>query len=399
MGVVSRRARFALALGPTLAGLIMGGVWSARADTPPSQGASVAQQSPPTTAGLLDQLLQALFPTTSTTPPPQAASGTPSSGGVEPAAAVTAELPPPTAPVPEPGDRTIPPEAQAIINSVLRTGDNNNLGLLEALRRLTDQGMTFEEAALVGMGQFPVAGEAYWSDDWYEPRFTPAFHLHQGTDIFAARGTPVRSPVDGYFSDNSGGAGGLAAQVTGRDGTYYYMAHLDRFADVPSGAAVTQGQVVGFVGTTGNAEGGSPHLHFEVHPGGGGATNPKPIIDRWVSDAIAHLPDLLVEYRVGSLPRPLTAAGLLRRLDAGSLGAPVASDGPQLWTASLRRLNGSLRLTEVASVDGDPAPFDPMMKGARAKAVDWLRAEQLARDVLAPLTPKVMESLAQRGGG
>ena len=62
----------------------------------------------------------------------------------------------------------------------------------------------------------------------------------------------------------------------------------------------------------------------------------------------------------------------------------------------MQRDSGGVRLTQVAAVD-DNAPFDPMVRGARAKTVDWLRAEQMASDVLAPITPKVMDGLAQRG--
>jgi hypothetical protein len=262
---------------------------------------------------------------------------------------------------------------------------------------LTDQGLSVEEAAIVGMGQFPVAGEAYWSDDWLQPRFTPEFHFHMGTDIFAARGTPVRSPVEGVFEDGSGGAGGLAANIHAPDGTYYYMAHLDGFPDdLSSGSAVKQGQVVGFVGSSGNAEGGSPHLHFEVHPGGGGAVNPKPIVDRWLAEAIANVPNLLPTYQVG-LPRPFTAAGMLRRLDTGSLGAPVSSDGPQLWASSVRRDKGGIRLAD-AQTGGDVPAWDPRVRGAAARAADWRRAEQLARNVLEPLTPRVLDGVLTDAG-
>jgi murein DD-endopeptidase MepM/ murein hydrolase activator NlpD len=386
-GIVSRRARTTLALVPILAALILGGAGTARGQT------AQPQQAPPTTVGLLDHLLQALFPTTTTTAPPQ------------PAAPPAPDGPPPgdggggsqgdTSPPTSTTERTIPPEAQAIINSVLRTGSNNSLGLLEALKRLTDVGMSEEEAALVGMGQFPVAGEAWWSDDWYEARFTPEFHFHEGTDIFAARGTPVRSPVDGVLEYSNGGAGGLGATVREANGTYYYMAHLDSFArDLYSGARVKQGQVVGFVGDSGNAVGGSPHVHFEIHPGGGGPINPKTTLDRWIQEAIANVPKILAPFQVG-LSRAITAAGMLRRLDVGSLGPPMSTDGPQLWATNLRRLNGGARLTEV-SADAPP-PWDPRVRGATARANEWRRADLLARNVLGPLTPPVLN--AATGGG
>jgi murein DD-endopeptidase MepM/ murein hydrolase activator NlpD len=386
----------ALALVPSLAGLISGGVSAARAQAPPSQ--AVSQQSPPTTT-FLDQLLGALFPTTTTTAPP-AAGSTPPPGGGAPDSGPSSGPPPPAAnDARSPDDRTVPPEAQSIINSVLRTGSNNNLELLAALHRLTDQGLTEEEAAVVGMGQFPVAGEAYWSDDWLMPRFTPTFHLHQGCDVFAARGTPARAPSDGSVAYASEGAGGLAAYVTAADGTYYYMAHLDSFAtDLHSGSRVKQGEVVGFVGSTGNADGGSPHLHFEVHPGGGAAVNSKPFLDRWLADAIANVPEVLGPYQVG-LPRPFTSAGMLRRLDVGSLGGPASTDGPQLWANSVRRDKSGVRLTSVESGSDDPAPWDPRARGAQARANDVLRAEQMARDVLAPLTPRVLDGLFSAGSG
>ena len=179
---------------------------------------------------------------------------------------------------------------------------------------------------MLGMGQFPVAGPADFEDDWHDPRFGPPFHLHQGTDIFADRGTPVIAPEDGTVRFEEGGLGGRAAYVTTGDGTYYYLAHLNTYEDsLYSGASVKQGQVVAYVGNTGNAENGAPHLHFEIHPYGGGATNPKPILDQWLADALDAVPTLLAAYGV-NVPRAITAAGMLRRFDEGALagsGRPV----------------------------------------------------------------------------
>ena len=386
-GIVSRRARHTLALVPTLLALVVGGVGEARAQT------AQTQQTPPTTAGVLDQLLGGLFPTTSTTAPPRPTAPPADSPAPPPPSEGGGEDDSSSADASSTTERTIPPEAQAIIDSIVRTGSNNNLALLEALRRLTDLGMSQEEAALVGMGQFPVAGEAWWSDDWYHPRFTPSFHFHMGTDIFAQRGTPVRSPADGMVEFSEEGAGGKAATVTIADGTYYYMAHLESFAEIPSGSQVKQGDVVGFVGSSGNADADAPHVHFQLHPGGGAPINPKPTLDRWLAEAIANVPKILAPFEIG-LSRAVTAAGLVRRLDVGSLGAPVSSDGPQLWATTVRR-NGSARLADV-SADGAP-PWDPRVRGAAARANDWRRADQLARSVLGPLTPPVLDVV--NGGG
>ena len=384
------RAFSARALVPLALALIAGGVGDAGAQAPQP----VAAQQPTTTVpNLLEQILNGLLPTTTvppTTAPPATSAPAPDPGPGGGGGGGSASTPPASS-----TERTIPADAQRIINSVNRTGSNNSLALLEALRPLMDQGLTQEEAAIIGMGQFPVAGEAYWSDDWYQARFTPEFHLHKGTDIFAARGTPVRAPVDGRVELASEGAGGLAAYVTGADGTFYYMAHLDRFApDVRSGSMVKQGRVIGFNGSSGNAEGGSPHVHFEIHPAGGAAVNPKTTLDRWVQEAVAGLQKVIPAYQAG-LPRPFTVAGLLRRLDSGSLGAPTSTDGPQLWAAAVRK--DGLRLTS-AGASGDPGATRRKLGDEEARAFDWLKAERMATELLAPITPKVLQGASPPGG-
>jgi hypothetical protein len=235
----------------------------------------------------------------------------------------------------------------AYLNAIGKTSSSSTTELLAALRPLEDYGFTEEEALMMGMGRFPVAGQAYFSDDFGDPRFTPVPHTHKGNDIFAAFDTPVRSPADGVLQYSVEPlAGGNAAYVTEADGTYYYMAHLSGFAPgLASGSTVRQGQVVGFNGDTGNAKGGPPHLHFEVHPHGGEAVNPKPILDQWLADALAAVPTLMAPYQQDA-SRSLAAVGLARHFDRGMLAGPArlvtSPDGDDEYVAEDRKLADAL---------------------------------------------------------
>ncbi|HEV2760710.1 MAG TPA: peptidoglycan DD-metalloendopeptidase family protein [Acidimicrobiales bacterium] len=232
----------------------------------------------------------------------------------------------PTAPAPSLSSGQV----AEVLRSQQRSGASSTSALVDALRPLQNLGMTLEEALTLGMGQFPMLGVANWTDDWLDPRSGPPPHQHQGTDIFAAFDTPVRSPVDGIVRFEDAGLGGKGAFVTAPDGTYYYMAHLKGFnRDVGSGTAVKQGQVIGYNGDSGNAQGGAPHVHFEVHPGGGGAVNPKPFLDRWLAVAEARVDELIASFQPKAasgeaasvdegVPQILVATGMTRRFSAPS---------------------------------------------------------------------------------
>lgn len=137
--------------------------------------------------------------------------------------------------------------------------------------------------------RFPVAGPVTFIDSFGFPRMpgTPDEHWHEGTDVFAAMGTPLVACEGGtILSIGSGRLGGNSVWLVGDSGIHYYYAHLSGFADgLVAGQRVEPGAVLGFVGDTGNARGTSPHLHFEVHPGGGDAVNPYPIL-RWALDQL-----------------------------------------------------------------------------------------------------------------
>ena len=87
-------------------------------------------------------------------------------------------------------------------------------------------------------------------------------------------GTPVYAAQSGRFEQNYNSLGGISALVYAPNGDYTYYAHMSSYAGVGNGASVSAGTQIGHVGNTGNASGGITHLHFEYHPGGGGATNP-----------------------------------------------------------------------------------------------------------------------------
>jgi hypothetical protein len=137
---------------------------------------------------------------------------------------------------------------------------------------------------------FPVAGPTTYSDDFGAARGTGS---HEGNDLMAAKKTPVLAVEAGRvkFWTTSANAGCML-YLYGRSGTTYYYIHLNNdltrkndnrgkcvpgvsyAKDLKDGAKVTAGQMIGYLGDSGDANGIAPHLHFEVHPNGGSAVSP-----------------------------------------------------------------------------------------------------------------------------
>jgi murein DD-endopeptidase MepM/ murein hydrolase activator NlpD len=124
----------------------------------------------------------------------------------------------------------------------------------------------------------PINGFTAFTDTWGAPR--GGGRTHQGVDMLAARGTPTVAIEAGTIRRmGSGGLGGITIWLTGVSGDEYYYAHLDAWAaGLSVGQSVGVGELVGYVGSTGNASYSVPHLHFELHPGGGSAVNPYPLV-------------------------------------------------------------------------------------------------------------------------
>jgi hypothetical protein len=291
----------------------------------------------------------------------------------------------------------VPPQAAAIIAGVHRTAPNNTGALLLALQPLVAIGLRPVEADVIGMGRFPIAGYAAWQDDWLAPRFGAdgSFHFHQGNDLVADCGLPIRSPSDGILTEEADPGGGYTVVVTQPDHTYFYLAHLSAYVlGVTEDQHVRTGDVIGFVGRSGDATG--CHVHFEIHPLGGSAVDPKPYVDAWVEDALADAPGLIDGIRrlrglaVASAPPTVRTTVP----STTTTTAPGPSRDDLLWIATANPAGGPLALAQTdAAAAVRAAGAGRLADDAQARYLEWEGNQLAAAALIMPTTPPALRPL------
>jgi peptidoglycan hydrolase-like protein with peptidoglycan-binding domain len=134
-------------------------------------------------------------------------------------------------------------------------------------------------APAISISVFPVQGLCSYENTWHAPRGNNRLHL--GVDIIAKEGNLLYAVADGtitkMYSTATDKLAGNGVRLTRADGTYFFYGHMQRVADgIGIGVKVKAGQVLGYLGKTGGTT--TPHLHLEVHPFGGEAIDPTPVV-------------------------------------------------------------------------------------------------------------------------
>ena len=245
----------------------------------------------------------------------------------------------------------------------LETVLDNERALNDALIRIQ---ANFESAArglaiAVNGWVFPVQPPFSFVDTFGAPRMfgTKYAHFHEGTDIFAPQGTPLRAVARGVIARKGQAVlGGNKLWLVAADGTQYYYAHLSAFVEgVDEGTVVEAGQIIGFVGNTGNATATPAHLHFEIHPNGGPAMNPFPTLDAVRrSDSVALAQAQKLQIVLGNLDATANAPGtyragigVTREFAIGAVDASAAGVRSTLPPGTVTTLAPVRRLDEITT--------------------------------------------------
>lgn len=168
--------------------------------------------------------------------------------------------------------------ATVVVDSARARVDEAALAVTDATVALSVAEEDADSFAVDGF-TFPVQGPYTFVDSWGFCRDGCA-RSHKGNDVMAPWGNEIYATERGVIAKiGDVNLGGLRIWLYGASGTRYYYAHLAGVADgIEEGDTVELGEVIGFVGDTGNARGTPPHLHFEIHPAGRGAVDPFPLL-------------------------------------------------------------------------------------------------------------------------
>ena len=262
----------------------------------------------------------------------------------------------------------------------------NTQHLLDLLSLMNPAGVPLTQPELArGFGRFPVLGYVWYHNDYGAPRYEPYFHLHEGVDLFAVAGTPVIACVDGVIRKLANGSiGGISFWLDGDDGITYYYGHLQGFAPgLTAGKRVRLGEVLGYVGATGVAVGTYPHVHFEMHPGGGLPVSPKAVLDVWLNQAETNARDAYqrqVEYNA------LNRIGAARWQRVFDLLREPAAPVPAVWQVALDPSGTSLGLDMAfaALAWGEPTTASTTSSFLGGTAVPHLAGSLLSPGLLSP---------------
>jgi hypothetical protein len=215
---------------------------------------------------------------------------------------------------------------------------------------------------------FPVYGSSAYIDTFGAPRSDEAYH--HGDDIFGQLGQPILAVTSGtLFSVGFEKIGGYRLWLLDQAGNQFYYAHLSAYSTLAvNGAHVRAGQVIGFMGNTGDAEGTPVHLHFEIHPvsllylGYDGAVDPTKYLDAW-----KHQKDLPFPVSA-SFVAALPGGGSVPEPGAILLGSRDISSADGLDAAALQRAlaapqRATLMQTLVPSITPHTAPKNDLGRG------------------------------------
>jgi hypothetical protein len=186
--------------------------------------------------------------------------------------------------------------------------------------------------------------------------------------------------------------GGLAVKVVQPDGTFFYLAHMSATAEnLVDGQAVQTGDLLGYVGQSGDATG--PHCHFGIYQRGTTAVPPKPLIDQWVADQTAQLPQIIASV-TGGAPRSLLATSIVSQLADKQTRVAETPGGPArtelLFATSASPSGGALQVAQ-ASAARAAGTIDWAQRATLEAAYlrAWDQAMARAWRIVAPLTPAV----------